>query len=62
MAVIRKECNTLLRLAKKGKQRSNECNYRLSTFEQSVIVNRLSKCPGLYGALVNDNLEYSSSF
>lgn len=43
MAIIRKEKkNMLLRLVKKGKQRSDECNHWLNTYEHSVTVNRLS--------------------
>ena len=59
MAAIRKENKMLLQLAKKGKQRSNECNHRLNTNEHCLTVNRSSYCPGLYGA---ENWEYSSSF
>lgn len=56
MAVIRKENNMLLRLVKKGKQGSNECNHWLNTNEHSAVtVHRLSNAQGLYGALVNKN-------
>lgn len=62
MAAIRKENNMLLRLAMKRKQGSNKGNHRLNTNEHSLTTNRLSKCTGLCGALVNENWEYSSSF
>ena len=51
MAVIRKEKNMLLRLVKKGKQGSNECNHWLNTDEHSVTVHRLSNAQDLKALL-----------